>query len=74
MEWSEPLQKTYEIKQIDGDGAVLQTTPVDAQSGEAAAKQLSEIADGTEKISICLDGEPINEMGVDYWQKRVRRR
>ncbi|QEG00110.1 hypothetical protein Mal15_41790 [Stieleria maiorica] len=74
MEWSDSLHKTYEVKQIDGDGAVLDSFPVDAKSGEAAAKELENIAAGTEKIAVCLDGDPINEMGVDYWIKRVRRR
>ncbi len=74
MEWSDSLHKTYEVKQIDGDGTVLQSIPVDAESGEAAAKQLQNLADGTEKIAVCLDGAPINEMGVDYWLKRMRRR
>ncbi|MCS7465978.1 hypothetical protein NZK35_04735 [Stieleria sp. ICT_E10.1] len=74
MEWSDSLHKTYEVKQIDGDGTVLESFPVDAKSGEAAAKQLENVADGTEKIAVCLDGDPINEMGVDYWLKRMRRR
>ena len=74
MEWSDSLHKTYEVKQIDGDGTVLQSIPVDAESGEAAAKHLQNLADGTAKIAVCLDGAPINAMGVDSWLKRMRRR
>lgn len=74
MDWSDSVPKTYEIKQLDRAGTVLDSFPVEAQTGEAAAKQLKEVADGTETIAVCLDGAPINEMGVDYWQKRVRRR
>ncbi|MCD0462986.1 hypothetical protein [Roseiconus lacunae] len=66
--------KTYDIQQIGDAGSVLATIPIDAISGEAAAKQLKSVERGTEKIVVCLDGAPMNEMGVDYWQKRVRRR
>ncbi len=66
--------KVYEIQQIHQDGSVLSSKQVEAASGEAAAKQLREVVDGTDRIAICLDGAAINEMGVDYWLKRVRRR
>jgi len=74
MEWIEGGLKTYEIRQVDDDGDVLASFKVDAESGESAAKQLKEVATGTRGIKICLDGEVMNEMGVDYWMKRVRRR
>jgi len=74
MEWIEGGLKTYEIRQVDDDGDVLASLKVDAESGESAAKQLKEVANGTRDIKICLDGEVMNEMGVDYWMKRVRRR
>lgn len=73
-DFSDTGSKTYEVKQIDGEGEVLQTVEVEALSGEAAAKQLSEVADGTKRIAICLDGNPMSEMGVDYWNTRLRRR
>lgn len=66
--------KTYTIRQIDEDSRVLSETPVEAASGEAAAKQLREVRNGTDRIEICLDGKAMNEMGVDYWRQRVRRR
>ena len=59
---------------MDDDGAIISSVHVDAQSSEAAAKQLREVADGADRIIVCLDGAPMNEMGVDYWKKRVRRR
>lgn len=66
--------KTYTIRQIDRDARVLAESPVEAPSGEAAAKQLKDVRTGTERIEVCLDGKPMNEMGVDYWRQRVRRR
>ncbi|WP_253155163.1 hypothetical protein [Stieleria tagensis] len=66
--------KTYEIKQIDSHGDMVSSVQVDAESGESAAKQLQQVADGAESIKVCLDGNVMNEMGVDYWLKRVRRR
>lgn len=73
-EWTDSEVKHYEVKQMDDEGAVLSSVRVDAQSSEAAAKQLREVADGTDRIVVCLDGAPMNEMGVDYWKQRVRRR
>ncbi|QDT05801.1 hypothetical protein K227x_42060 [Rubripirellula lacrimiformis] len=75
MEWAEHAGlKTYEIEQISDSGALLQTVTIEADSGESAAKQLKSVADGAQSIRVCLDGDVMNEMGVDYWQKRVRRR
>jgi hypothetical protein len=73
-EWNDTGTKMYEVKQINGNGSLLSSMQVDALSSEAAAKQLREVVDGTDRIVVCLDGAPINEMGVDYWQKRIRRR
>ena len=66
--------KTYQVEQIGDEGSVLATIPIEAISGEAAAKQLKSVAEGTQRIVISLDGSPMNEMGIDYWMKRVRRR
>jgi hypothetical protein len=74
MEWADATEKRYEIKQFDDDGAVISSFAVEAASSEAAAKQLREVDGDTCKIAVCLDGEPMNEMGVDYWKQRVRRR
>ena len=75
-EWNEndTGTKMYEVKQINDSGSLLSSLRVDALSSEAAAKQLREVVDGTDRIIVCLDGAPMNEMGVDYWQKRIRRR
>lgn len=73
-EWIESGVKTYEIKQIDDRGTVLSSSNVEAGSGEAAAKQLRKVVDGTRRIEVCLDGAKMNEMGVDYWLTRMRRR
>lgn len=73
-EWNDTGQKEYEIRQVDDSGALLASERVAAQSGEAAAKQLRKVVDGTERIVVCLDGSPMNEMGVSYWKQRVRRR
>jgi hypothetical protein len=79
MDWSDSQMqdfglKTYEIKQLDSEGDTVSSFNVDAASGEAAAKQLKQVAEGAESIKVCLDGKVMNEMGVDYWLKRVRRR
>ncbi|QEG39205.1 hypothetical protein UC8_11660 [Roseimaritima ulvae] len=66
--------KTYDVQQLDADGDVLASVKVEALSGEAAAKQLREVASGTESIAVCLGDEVMNEMGVQYWQQRVRGR
>lgn len=67
--------KIYEILQVDSDGfQVVEPVRVEAENGESAVKQLEQVADGAESIRICLNGDVMNEMGVDYWQKRVRRR
>lgn len=73
-EWNDTGFKTYEIKQVDDDGAILDSTEVEAESGEAAAKKLRQVVDGTQRIEVCLDDAVMNEMGVDYFNKRVRRR
>ena len=73
-DWTDSAAKTYEIKQVDADGELLASAQVEAASSEAAAKQLAEVVDGAERIVVCLDGSPMNEMGVNYWKKRVRRR
>lgn len=72
--YSETGGKTYEIQQIDAGGEVLASEKVEAASGEAAAKQLRKVVSGAESIAICHNNEVMNEMGVDYWQQRVRGR
>jgi hypothetical protein len=72
MEFDTHEVKTYEVKQVDDHGDLLASLQVSAPSGEMAAKQLKEVANGTESIKVCLDGDVMNEMGVDYWHKRVR--
>jgi hypothetical protein len=74
MQWSEEEIKTYEVMQVDDDGDLLSTLSIEAKSGEAAALQLQQVADGTKSIKICLDGNVMNEMGVNYWRTRIRRR
>lgn len=66
--------KTYEIQQQDETGVVLASQSVEATSGDSAAKQLQEVLDQTQRIVVCLDGSPVNEMGIDFWLKRMRRR
>lgn len=73
-DWTDSSIKSYEIQQVDGDGTVLSSRHVDAENSEAAARQIREIVDGTDRIVVCLDGARMNEMGIDYWQKRIRRR
>ncbi|WP_146602336.1 hypothetical protein [Novipirellula aureliae] len=65
--------KSYEIRQMSDAGKCLSAATVEAPSGEAAAKQLKNVVDGTDRIEICLDGKAVNEMGVSYWRKRVKR-
>jgi len=65
--------KNYEIRQLTDAGECLAAATVEAPSGEAAAKQLKKVVDGTGRIEICLDGRAVNEMGVSYWRKRVKR-
>ena len=79
MDWSnssanESGLKTYEVKQLDHAGNTLAAVEIDATSGELAAKKLDDVAVGTESIKVCLNGDVMNEMGVDYWQQRIRRR
>ncbi|QDV26261.1 hypothetical protein [Aureliella helgolandensis] len=66
--------KTYEIRQLDNDGNLLLDTKVEAASGEAAAKLLADADERTQRILICLDGETMNELDVEHWRKRIRRR
>ena len=66
--------KRYEIRQLKDDGSVLAENTVEAMSGEAAAKQLKQLVDGTGRIEVCLDGKAVNEMGASYWRQRVRHR
>ncbi len=73
-EFNETGGKTYEIQQRGAGGDVLATVKIEAASGEAAAKQLRQVASGTESIAVCLDNQVTNEMGVDYWHQRVRGR
>ncbi len=70
----QPEEKTYHVQQLDADGDVLASVAVEAVSGEAAAKQLREVADGTESINVCLNDEVMNEMDVQYWHQRMRGR
>ena len=73
-EWNETGIKTYQIKQVDDAGLVLNTVDIEAESSEAAAKKLRQVVDGALHIKVCLNDAVMNEMGVDYWLKRVRRR
>ena len=66
--------KMYEIQQQDETGAVLSSRSVSAMSGDSAARQIDELTNGAHRIVVCLDGLPVTEMGVDYWQQRMRRR
>ncbi len=66
--------KTYAIRQIDSGGTVLSELAVEAVSSDAAAKQLNDVNDATERIAVCLDGQAMNEMDVEHWRKRIRRR
>jgi len=66
--------KLYTIRQLDSDARVLSESNVEAPTSEAAAKQLRDVVNGTDRIEVCLGGEPMNEMGVDYWRQRMRRR
>ncbi|WP_145100980.1 hypothetical protein [Rosistilla carotiformis] len=64
----------YTIRQIDSHKTVLSEKQVEAVSSEAAAKQLKQVVDETDKIEVTLNGETVNEMGVSYWKQRIRRR
>ncbi len=66
--------KTYEIRQIDSGGSIVSELAVEAVSSDAAAKQLEDVNDATERIAVCLDGQAMNEMDVEHWRKRIRRR
>ncbi len=66
--------KTYAIRQINSDGGIVSELAVEATSSDAAAKQLNDVDDATQRIAICLDGQAMNEMDVEHWRKRVRRR
>lgn len=66
--------KTYEVRQLDSDGSVLSKIVVEAVSSDAAAKQLEQVCDATQRIAVCLNGQAMNEMDVEHWRKRVRRR
>ena len=75
--YSDPIEtgtKTYAIRQIDSNGSVLSEVDVIAANSEAAAKQLEDVSDHTERIAVFLDGQAMNEMDVDHWRKRIRRR
>lgn len=73
-EATNPTTKTYAVRQIDAAGGILSEIDVEALTSEAAAKQLSDVSDSTNKIAICLDGVTMNEMDVEHWRKRIRRR
>lgn len=66
--------KTYAIRQIDSGGSILSELAVEAVSSDAAAKQLEDVNDATQRIAVCLDGQAMNEMDVEHWRKRIRRR
>lgn len=72
---SNPMgMKTYAVRQIDSGGTILSELAVEAVSSDAAAKQLDEVNDATERIAVCLDGQAMNEMDIEHWRKRIRRR
>ncbi len=66
--------KAYDVQQLQDDGTLLSSERVEAISSEAAAKQLDQVASGTDRIVVCLDGSPMVEMEVDYWLTRVRKK
>ena len=68
-----PQQKVYEVQLQDKSGGVLSSKHVEAASGDAAARQVDEIVNGTAKI-VVADGKAAFEMGVEFWQKRARKR
>lgn len=69
-----PQPKMYEVQLQDGSGGVLLSKQVEASSGDAAARQLDGVVNGTEAIVVLLDGNRVLEMGIEFWQKRARRR
>lgn len=69
-----PQQKVYEVQLQDKSGGVLSSKHVEAASGDAAARQVDEIVNGTAKIVVVADGKAAFEMGVEFWQKRARKR
>ena len=73
-ETNQSVPKTYAIRQIHQDGSILCETDVEAVSSDAAAKQLNDVREDTERIAICLNGQAMNEMDVEHWRKRIRRR
>lgn len=66
--------KLYEIRQLDSDGLLLASIPIEANSSAAAARDLKEIVRGTDRIEVTLDGVAMNQMTVSYWKTRVRKR
>lgn len=73
-ESSDTFTKQYEVRQIDGEGALLSSIHVQAESSAAAAKELRDVEAHAQCIEITLDGIPMNQMTVNYWRTRVRKR
>ncbi len=66
--------KLYEIRQLDSDGLLLSSVPIVADSSASAARDLKEIVNGADRIEVALDGVAMNQMTVNYWKTRVRKR
>jgi hypothetical protein len=73
-ESSNAFTHQYEIKQYDHEGLLLSSLHVDAESSAAAARKLKGVNKEADRIEVCLDGEPMNQMTVTYWQTRIRKR
>ena len=69
-----PEPQTYEVQLFDESCSVLMSKQAGEVSGDAVAWQLDGVVNGKEAIAVLADGNRVFEMGVEFWQKRVRQR
>ena len=65
----------YVVRFVDENGTVVTEQRILATTYTAVLRELKHAPDGATRIEVFHeDGKPAGEVGVEYWQQRLRRR
>ena len=65
----------YVVRFVDENGTVVTEQRIPATSYNAVLQELKDTPCGATRIEVFHeDGKPAGEVGVEYWQQRLKRR
>ena len=65
----------YIVRQRNSQGEIISEKFVEAVSNESALRQVKEVVAGAQRLEVYNDsGAKVREIGVSYWQQKIRRR